>query len=394
MCLDEIDALLTDVMDRYCIADVPLGAFLSGGLDSSTIAYYMTQQGAPPLTFTVGFGAEGANYDESEEARQTASLLGARHHELTASQETAELLPIMVKHFDEPFGNPTALLTHSICGLVREHVTVVLSGDGGDEGFGGYPRYRGLVWAQHYRRVPGWMRRLLINPLVQCLPESASGNHGLRRLREFSAGAMLDPVDMYANWIGYYSHAERQALYSGDVARALHGRDSHAYIRALARDCDAQDPVTQAMCVDIQSFLPNNVLHYGDRMSMAQSLEVRVPFADHEVLGLLLRMPGAMKLRAGKSKYLLRRLLESRLPDDIVNRRKQGFNPPMGVWLKGPLRDIVAEYLSPESIRAGGYFNPETVDAMIQAHNRGRRDYTWHIWSLIVFEQWRRLYAP
>ncbi len=388
--LEALDAQLRDIMALYRVADVPLGAFLSGGLDSAAIVRYMTQEGETPLTFTVGFGEEGKRYDESREARELAAFLQARHHELRVTPRVAELLPKLTAHFDEPFGNPTALLTWSICELVREHITVVLSGDGGDEAFGGYPRYRGVSWAERYRNVPDVLRRSLINPLVQRLPESASGFHGLRRLREFASGTLLDPVDMYANWIGYYTAVERQTLYRGDVAAALSGRDSYEYIRTLMHNCDATDPVSRAMYVDCMSFLPNNVLQYGDRMSMAHSLEVRVPLADPHLLEYMLAVPGTLKLHGGKSKYLLRRLLSGQLPPEVCKRRKTGFNPPMGVWLNGPLREIVEDHLSPERLRREGFFNPEAVAHMREAHRTGRRDYTWHLWALIMFEQWRQ----
>lgn len=390
--LEAIDERLGRIMALYRIADVPLGAFLSGGLDSAAITNYLARQGDPPLTFTVGFDREGTRYDESREARELAALLGARHHELRVSSDVTALLPRMVSHFDEPFGNPTALLTWSICELVRKQVTVVLSGDGGDEAFGGYPRYRGVAWAEGYRRVPESVRRYLVDPLVRRLPESTSGFHGLRRLREFSAGTLLDPVDMYASWIGYYDDEQRQSLYSGDTARTLAGRSAHEYMRSLARDCDTADPVARAMYIDCMSFLPNNVLQYGDRMSMAHSLEVRVPLADPGLLEFMLAVPGALKLKGGKGKYLMRRLLSRYLPEDVCRRKKTGFNPPMGVWLNGPLRDVVQEFLSPDALRRGGYFNPDAVARMLDEHQHGRRDYTWHLWALIVFEQWRRTY--
>lgn len=391
--IEEIDARLANILALYRVADVPLGAFLSGGLDSAAITRYLAEQGAAPMTFTVGFGAEGALYDESAEARALAALLGTRHHELTVTPAVAELLPRMVGHFDEPFGNPTALLTWSICELVREHVTVVLSGDGGDEAFGGYPRYRGAAWAEQYRKVPGLLRRTLLNPLVQLLPESVSGFHTLRRLREFSAGTLSDPVDMYACWVGYYSLQERGELYTGEVSAALTGRDSRDYIRGLALESGADDPVSRAMYVDCMSFLPNNVLQYGDRMSMAHSLEVRVPLADPDLLSFLLGVPGRLKIKGGRGKRLLRGVLSKYLPPEVVNRRKAGFNPPMGVWLNGPLREVVQDFLSPEALIQGGLFNPVAVARMLEDHRRARRDYTWHLWALIVFEQWRRLYG-
>ena len=391
--LERIDALLTELMQVYRIADVPLGAFLSGGLDSAAIVHYLAGQGEAPLTFTVGFGEEGARYDETPEAGALAALLGTRHHELTVTPLAADLLPRMVRHFDEPFGNPTALLTWSICELVRDHVTVVLSGDGGDEAFGGYPRYRGAAWAEYYRAIPALLRRALVNPLVQRLPESVSGLHTLRRIKEFSAGTLLDPVDMYAHWVGYYTLAERRALYSGDAGKALAGRDSHDFIRQLARESNTTEPISRAMYIDTLSFLPHNVLQYGDRMSMAHSLEVRVPLADPKLLAFMAGVAGRLKLKGGKSKYLMRSLLSKHLPEEVVNRKKAGFNPPMGVWLNGPLRGVTREFLSRESLVDGGLFNFDVVARMLDAHRRGRRDYTWHLWALIVFEQWRRLYG-
>lgn len=391
--LEAVEHLIQTSISRCCIADVPLGAFLSGGLDSAAIVTYMAKEFATPLTFTVGFEKKGGSlYDETPEARKLAALLGTKHHELRVTAEVANLLPQMVWHFDEPFGNPTALLTWSISELVKQHVKVVLSGDGGDEAFGGYPRYRGAAWAEYYRLIPAPIRRVLINPLVQMLPESTTGFHGLRRLKEFSAGSLLDPVDMYALWHAYYTQEDKKTLYTPDVARVLAGREAREYIKTLANECDSQDTVSRAMYIDCLSFLPNNVLQYSDRMSMAHALEVRVPLADAKLLEFMLQIPGNLKICRGKSKYLLRKVLERYLPPQITNRKKIGFNPPMGAWLNGPLKDVIHEYLSPENIQQGGFFEPDAVSRLLIEHRHGRRDHTWRIWALIVFEQWRRQY--
>jgi asparagine synthase (glutamine-hydrolysing) len=390
---EAVSACLDEVIGKNMIADVPLGAFLSGGLDSATIVHHMLQQtNAAVNTFTIGFGPEGRRYDETAPAREMARYFGTVHRELTAETDAARLLPVIVRHFDEPFGNPTALLTYAICELVRKHVTVVLSGDGGDENFGGYPRYAGAAMAERYQRIPALLRRWIINPLVQRLPESTGGFHALRRLREFSAGSLLDPVSMYAAWISYFSPEQRQSLYTPDTQRAVGDHDALAFLHGLAREAGTDDPVARAMYIDLHSFLPNNVLQYGDRMSMAHALETRVPLADVRLIELLARIPSRLKIDGFHTKRLLRRCMAGRLPANVLRRKKAGFNPPMGVWLNTRLRPLVETYLSPEQLRRDGFFRPEPIQQMISEHRAGRRDYTWHLWSLLVFEEWRRQY--
>lgn len=387
--LEELDALLDGTIRGQLVSDVPLGAFLSGGLDSSAIVGHMARHAARPRTFTVGFGGEGALYDETAEARALARHFGTDHHELRIDADVAGLLPALIRHFDEPFGNPTALLTHQICELVRGQVTVVLSGDGGDEGFGGYPRHAGALLAERYRRVPRPLRRAL-DPLVQMLPESTRGFHALRRIRAFSEGSLRDPLDMYARWLGHATPEDRAALYTGDTRRAVGDHDSAEVVRRFGQEAETNDPAARAMHIDIHTFLPNNVLHYGDRMSMAHGLEVRVPLADHRLLEFLARVPADLKVRGRRGKILLRRHLEGMLPPADLRRPKRGFNPPMGVWLNGPLRGVADDHLDPALIRRRGHFQPGAVAAMLREHRAGRRDHTWRLWALIVFEAWCR----
>lgn len=384
---------LSETVGRYLVSDVPLGAFLSGGLDSATILHYMSEHAPEAVnTFTVGFGEEGGLYDESAAAASLAAHYGARHHALRVEGSAAEGLPAVLRHFDEPFGNPTALLTHAICGLVREHVTVVLSGDGGDECFGGYPRYAGAGLMRHYRRLPRWLRARVIDAAARRLPESTRGWHALRRARDFSAGSLLPPEALYASWVSHYAPGERQALYTEETRRAVGGHDSHAFIRDLAAECPGADPVTQAMYIDLHAFLPNNVLQYGDRMSMAHGLETRVPLADPGLAALALRAPAALKVRGLETKRLLRAAMRDRLPDEVLRRKKAGFNPPMGVWLNGRLRPLADDCLAAGTLRRRGLFNPVYVARLLEEHRASRRDHTWRLWALIVFEQWLRDY--
>ncbi len=390
---EAVNACLAETIDQHMIADVPLGAFLSGGLDSATIVYNMAQAATQPVnTFTVGFGSEGGLYDETAYARAIAGTFRTRHHELTAKADVLTLLPTMVRHFDEPFGNPSALLFYILSKVIREHVTVVLSGDGGDESFGGYPRHAGARLSQRYRRLPLSLRKYLINPLVQRLPESTRGFHALRRLREFSAGSMLEPIEMYAAWISYFSPVERRNLYAPEVRRHLYERDALDYVRSLFRECQGIDLVSQTLYVDLMSFLPHNLLQCSDRMSMAHALEARVPFADQRLIELVAKIPSHLKVRGLETKYLLRRCMRDRLPKNTVRRKKLGFNPPLGVWMNTRLKPLLEDFLSEGQIKDRGYFDPRPIQAMIRDHRASRRDYTWHLWALLLFEQWHRIY--
>jgi asparagine synthase (glutamine-hydrolysing) len=385
----DLGARLDSLVKSHLVADVPVGAFLSGGLDSATIVRCMADQGAAPMTFTVGFGEEGGQYDETREARQLSESIGTRHHQMEAHIDPSDAVETVLSGFDEPFGNPTALLSHAICGLVRKHVAVVLSGDGGDECFGGYPRYRGVQLMQSWRKFPFCARRLGDN-LFRLLPEAHDGRYFLRRLREFSSAGLLREADAYPLWLSTFTPAQKSLLFNGDLQKALAGRDAWEPIRNWADESGESDPAARAMYVDFHAFLPNNVLQYGDRMSMAHGLEVRVPFADRGMVECMAAVPAAAKLSGGVSKKLLRECMQNRLPQDVLVRKKMGFNPPMGVWLTGGLRDLVEDTLSKESMTRRGWFNPVHVQSIWGDHVSGRRDHTWHLWALVLLEAWAR----
>ena len=386
--IEAVQAQLQDTMDKYMLSDVPLGAFLSGGLDSASIVHHMTRHATQPVdTFTVGFEGEGAILDERAEARALAKHFSTTHHELTVPSDVTGLMDTLLHHFDEPFGNPTALLSYAICEQVRKQVTVVLSGDGGDESFGGYPRYAGVGVAQKYRAIPRTLRAM-VNPLIQCLPESTSGNHALRRLRQFSAGSLLSPVDMLASWLSYQTDAQRAALYSDSLQQDLQGRQPLDHIRVFAAECAHTDPMTQAMYIDVHAFLPTNVLQYGDRMSMAHGLETRVPLADPKLVELLMTMPSSLKVQGMETKVLLRKAMKGKLPEADRTRKKLGFNPPMGTWLNTTLKPLLNEHLSVQQIEARGLFQADTVQKMIQDHQSSCKDNTLQLWSLLLLERW------
>lgn len=389
---EALQAMLAESVSLRLASDVPLGAFLSGGLDSSVIAALMSRAQIQPLrTFTLGFSDGERRYNEWEYARAVGEALGAHARELTVPAESADLLGRVTRHFDEPFGNPTSLLIYQLAELARRDVTVALAGDGGDEVFLGYPRYRGVLFSEQYRKVPRAMRYVAA-ALASRLPEPCNGNHLPRRVRAFVAGCRHSPERMYFEWISYFSRELRGHLYSEELLRELRGYDSSQFLMGLFRRSGTTDWVDRVNYVDLHSFLPFNILRYTDRMSMAHGLELRSPFTDHKLIELMARVPRRYKLQARQSKVLLRRTAQSLLPHRILRRGKLGLNPPLGLWLRGRLQPMLRDYLSPHLLRRRGYFRPETVQQMVHDHLCGHRDYSLHLWALISFEEWHRQY--
>jgi asparagine synthase (glutamine-hydrolysing) len=371
------------VVDRM-VADVPIGCFLSGGTDSSIIAAIMAEelraQGGPKLrSFTMTF--DQATYDERQEARRVAELVGAEHTELPASAGLAGRLDDMVRAFGEPFGNPTALLIDDLSQQARRHVTVALVGDGGDEVFAGYPRYRGGILAQDYRRLPAWLRRGVIAPLSSLIPESTGGHHSLRRAREFLAGANLPNDQMYASWVEYFDPEERRRLLGLDTT-------PNRPIAEVYRAAPSPEPLDAMQQTDLLTFLPGNLLGYGDAMSMRHALELRVPLIDHRLVEAVGKLAPVVRLSGGL-KGLLKAVARRLLPAETIDRPKRGFNPPLGVWLKGDLAPMLNQRLTPAAMAACG-IDWKPVEGLLSEFRRGGRDHSLKLWALLVLDAWRR----
>ena len=386
--------LVSEAVDLRLVADVPLGSFLSGGIDSSSIVAAASALQGPLDTFTVVFPRpEERLYDERDDARIVAAATGSRHHELEARADAQELLPELVRHFDEPFGNPTALLVHELSRLTRQHVKVALAGDGADELFAGYPRFRGLAAASLYRRVPSPVRALAAAG-ARALPESTRGRHSLRRAREFALAPLDSLESAYLSWITYFDAPGRADLLRPEIHERLRGSPPpERFVLDLFERAPRGDLVNRLSHVELQSFLPCNVLEYGDRMSMAHGLEVSAPFTDHRLVEHVLALPGSAKLQRGRSKAILREAAAPHLPARPLAKRKIGFNPPLGIWLNRELAPLVASHLSREQVEARGLFRPQAVGRLVESLRSGRRDVSLHVWSLIVLEQWQREYG-
>ena len=381
----EMLELLREAVAGRMIADVPVGCFLSGGIDSSVIAALMAERaraiGAPPpKSFTMTF--EQAAYDERDAACGVAAHLGLEHRELPASPGLATRLADSLGSFGEPFGNPTSLLVDELSRQARGHVTVALAGDGGDEVFAGYPRYQGGVLAGRYRQwLPSWLRQGVIGPLAALIPESSRGRHGPRRLRAFLRGANLADADMYASWVEYFSPADRRQLLGLD-------RDPPRPIAGLYRQAPSQTPLDAMQQTDLLSFLPGNLLAYGDAMSMRHALELRLPLIDHRIVEAAGRLPAGLRLQGGL-KTVLRAVAGPLLPAAIASAPKRGFNPPLGVWLKDDLGDMVGDLLTPRHLaEAGIQWAP--VERLLAEQRRGFRDHALKVWSLLALVAWKQ----
>ena len=381
--VEHLGELLSQAVKRRLLSDVPLGAFLSGGLDSSVVVALMTQlSGRPVQTFTIGF--EEAAYSELEDARVVADYLGTDHHEMIVKPAAFDILPRLVWHLDEPLGDSSAVPTYYVCQAARQHVTVALSGDGGDEVFAGYMRYQEFQRYQRMTRLPTWMKHGIIRPLTAVLPFTWPGWNYLYAMGELAADAL-------PSGLGIYPYIQEK-LYSPDFQAHLHMHQPHAPAQRLVQQAAHLDPISRYQYVDTLQYLPADILTKVDRMSMANSLEVRSPLLDVMLVEYMATLPATLKLRDRVSKYILRKFCGRILPDSVLTKRKQGFALPKDRWFQKELRTAAEDLLLDSRTLTRGYFQPRTLQRLLQHHATGQRDYSGWIWCLIVLEMWFRMF--
>jgi asparagine synthase (glutamine-hydrolysing) len=373
-------------------SDVPLGAFLSGGVDSSAVVAAMTRVSSMPVkTFSIGFDVE--SFDETAYAQEIAELFSTEHHEFRVEPQAMEILPRLVWHFGEPFADQSAIPSFYLAELTRRHVTVALNGDGGDEDFAGYPRYLANALMDRLDWVPRAMARAAAWGFDRVGPGPAP--RGPRtRLRRLARGVSLAPYDRYAMWIAYFTERDRIELYTPEL-RSLLGpkRTAPSVIREPWLESSALAYVDRMLDVDVNTILPGDLLAKMDIATMAHSLEVRSPLLDHRFMEMAARLPASAKLDGRDTKRIFRDALRPWLPDRILDREKMGFGVPIADWLRGELRDLPGEVLlDPHSLRRG-YFRERAVRELIDRHQRGREDTSNKIWALLQIELWLRTYV-
>ena len=383
--VDELRALLDEAVRVRLISDVPLGAFLSGGVDSSTVVALMAQHMNQPVkTFSIGFHED--SYNELRYARLTAERLGTDHHEFFVTPEICNLIDDLVWHFDEPFADPSAIPTFIVSKLARDYVTVALSGDGGDELFAGYTHYAVQESRRAFSTMPKALRDGLMRPLSYRLPHGAWGRNYLHNIS-------LDSIDRYLDSLSYFTELSKRALYTRDFQNALRTTERVARsFREHASRVKTNEPLDQLLYIDGKTYLPGDILTKVDRMSMATSLEVRVPLLDHKLIDFVTKVPAPLKLSGTQTKQLLKRVAKDLIPPEILNRPKQGFGIPLQQWINRQLRDQILETLREPRTRERGYVNYNYVDLLLEEHHKGRRDHSFPLWSLLLFELWHRQY--
>ena len=383
-CLEELEYRLAEAVRIRLIADVPLGALLSGGVDSSTVVALMARASSAPVkTFSVGFGRD--DFNEAPHARLVAQHFETEHHELVVEPNVVETVDMLSRHLEEPFGDSSMLPTYYISRLARQHVTVALSGDGGDEAFAGYDRYRVHLQERSYEWIPAWTGRWYrryVHPLV---PYRVPG-------RNLAYSVSLPWAERYIEGVSLHAFQREMALLSNDFVTLAETLESplglfHSYLE----HAPAHDPLSRVLYLDTKTYLPGDILTKVDRMSMATSLEARVPLLDHVFLEWVTGLPAEWKMRRSNQKYILRKLAERiGVPKQVLDRPKQGFALPLVHWIRNELKEMILTVLLESRTLQRGYFNPSGVRRLLDEHFRERRDHSPRIWRLLMFELWQR----
>lgn len=384
---DEFLAEYRTAVKSRLVSDVPLGAFLSGGVDSSSVVALMNEFQPPVTTCSIGFTREA--YDESADAKSFAKGLEANHFEEIVEPHAIDLVSKLAWHYDEPFADSSAVPTYYVSKVARQHVTVALSGDGGDENFAGYRRYKLTMWEDRLRSfVPTPVRRTIFGPLGKAYPKLGWAPRVVRFKSTFESLSRLSPIEGYYYGISSCPPAMKNRLFSGDVRQRLNGYDSADVLRYHYDRCDAADPLSRIQYVDMKTYLVDDILVKVDRASMANSLEVRCPLLDHKLMELIARMPSGLKLNQGRGKYIFKKALERVLPKDVLTRKKKGFSMPVAEWFRGELKNFT---YSAVFEREDGVLNRPFLMQCWKQHQRGQRDWSALLWSVLMFKSWQEV---
>ena len=369
------------------MSEVPLGAFLSGGIDSSSIVALM-RRGATGAVRTFSMGFEDGSYNELPFAREIAGLFHTDHTEQLVTANLAELFDRLVPHFDEPFADVSLFPTYLVSQVARQHVTVALSGDGGDELFGGYDTYEAQALAARFQAVGAPIVPALA-AIGAVLPPTGQKKGIVNKFKRFVAGLATAPRDLeHYRWMVYLDARRRGRLYAPALTAALGASDVYAPVREVLGHARGDDALNRQLYADLRLYLADDILVKVDRMSMATSLETRAPFLDVDVMELAFSMPGHLKIRGGERKWVLKRAMQDVVPDGILRRKKQGFSIPLKNWLRDELQPLMRDLLSPARLTRRGLFQPAEVAALVEAHVAGRENHAHTLFPLMVFERW------
>ena len=388
-CAEILSGLIAESVRLRLMSDVPLGAFLSGGIDSSTVVGYMSQAMTDPVqTFSIGF--EDATYNELPFAQAAAEHFGTTHHVEILKPDYMELVEKLVTHFDEPFADTSIFPTFLVSKVASEKVKVVLSGDGGDELFAGYDTYRAEKLSQYYGRLPYALRQSILPKLADWIPPQPAKKGLLNKVKRMVEGGALDSSLQHTRWMIFLRPAEKDLLYKSDLRATLNENVTADFFNGYFEKASHFDRLAQQQYVDVKTYLADDILAKVDRMSMAVSIEARVPLLDYHIVEFALNLPAHMKLNGTRTKSILRRAVQHLVPSLILHKPKQGFSMPMKHWLSTSLKPMMLDLLSKDALHKHGYFDEQVVARWIQEHLEGRVNHSHRLWPLMVFEIWHR----
>ncbi len=376
---DETLRLLREATKMRLISEVPLGAFLSGGVDSSTVVALMAQESEKPVkTFSIGF--EEQDFSELKYARQVAKHVGAEYNEFIVRPNAIEVLPKLVEHYGEPYADSSAIPTYYVSKETRRFVTVALNGDGGDESFAGYERHAAMRLAEAYNRIPKLARKLFVEAPAGLLPSSEVKKSRARDVKRFLNAASLPTIERYFRWMSIFNRDSKENLYTREFTETVSGNSSIGYLEKWFNQANGSGIVDKTLLTDQMTYLPNDLLVKVDIASMANSLEARSPFLDHKVIEFAASLPESIKMKRIETKSLLKKIAAKLVPREVIYRRKMGFGVPIGNWFRNDMKDFVREVLLSERSLSRGIVRPEIVESYLKEHIGGKKDHTFQIW--------------
>ena len=375
------------------ISDVPLGALLSGGIDSSAIVAIMSEFSTNPVeTFNIGYGIEGTYYDERKYAKIIVDKFSTNHHEFIVKPNISEVIPDVIKNFDEPFADASSIPNYYVSMMARRYVTVALSGLGADEIAGGYERYLGIQLLKYYKMIPKIIRENIIERIINCLPDSKKGNRSIERIKRFINTGVLPIDEAYFNYISLYTLKQKEELFSESFMRNIQLQNSKEIFDGYFFQNEKLGTLSKILFTDLKTYLSDDLLTLTDRMSMAHSLEVRVPFLDYKLVEFMATVPPELKIKGFTKKYILKEAFKTILPSSILYKEKKGFTPPMAIWFRNELRPYLRTTISKERIQKIGFFKWDKIEEILDLHLSGKENYYTQIWALLVFLIWYEIY--
>ncbi len=385
--IEETTRILRESTRLRMISEVPLGAFLSGGVDSSAVVALMAEEsGQPVKTFSIGF--EEQDFSELKYAKRVADHVGAEYHEFIVRPNALDVIPTLVEHYGEPYADSSAIPTYYVSKETRKHVTVALNGDGGDESFGGYERYTAMRIAEAYHRVPSVLRKIFIEAPASLIPTSELKRSRFRDAKRFLKAANLPRTERYFRWMSTFNRDAKREIYTAEFESAVAGQNASGFLDKWFAAANGAGTLDATLLTDQMTYLPNDLLVKVDIASMANSLEARSPFLDHNLIEFAASLPENLKMRGVETKSLLKKAAARLVPKEVIYRRKMGFGVPIGAWFRGEMRDFVRGVLLAEKSLKRGIVKPDILERYVDEHTSGERDHAFQLWTLLMLELW------